>query len=318
MPEGGGLSVRYQELGVREGDSPAASLDTETMATTRRLIVDWADIQTAMQQLIGFSYLDANNKLHRYLPQRDWEYKGLWAGKVTRTQGLGWKQLYTAEYGAGNSFKKASLDVTFLPRPYRLLDDAELASVGGNEFLRYVEIETTSDASYLSLPQNGELKWSEPPGRDVATKPFPGNVGIIVGALTYTLRWHQIPDLGLPVDTIIGTIGHVNKTDFGDPSNFRYFFPKGTALVLGAGWRKVHMFTPDGLQPGWNVEYQVKYAPHGHNRFYDFKCLVSGVKTPGWYQVTSDGVAYPDGSIPDTKCVFDEIEFKYLFDTTQN
>jgi hypothetical protein len=313
-----GILVPFAELGVEEGDSPSLTVGLEDAALTRRLILDdWDDAYDAAMQLLGYAEV-SGSLLSRTLPQEDFEIPGLWASHVNRLSGLAWqgKTDHSSGYGSTNTFKRAVLEVQFLPRPYAVLGDDEIGEGDErNEFLRFVETETTLEGDYLTIPVTGQLKFSEGPSGPAhpnGAQPFPGNVGKVIGYSNYLFRWHQVPDLGLPEGTILDTIGRVNKTAFGNPDDptGRLYFPEpGTLLVLGASWRRTFMFTPAGVAPAWVVEYVMKYRAQPWNDFLDIKS-----DPLDFYQITTDGIFQTPGSIDDGKCLYDERELADLFD----
>lgn len=315
----GGLQTQFQELGVKEGDSPTLSSSMESASMTRRLLLDWDDALQAAVELVGYAELDDQGRLFRYLPQQDFEVPGLWATQINRLSGLAWRDKFDDEggFGSANKFKKAVLEVQFLPRPYEVLDEYDIAvpssGLPRNEFKRFVEVETVLEGSYLTVPITGLVLWSEGPNGPAnaeGPQPFPGNIGKIYIEENYVFRWHQVPDLALPETTILSYTGRVNKTAFGDPDNPRLYFPTpGTLLLLGAAWRRTFMLTPDGVVPSWVIEYMMKYKGRGHNRFLDIHS-----DPMEFYQVTTNGTFQTPGSTVDGKCIYDEREFADLFD----
>lgn len=314
-----GLTVPFQELGVREGDSPTASGDLETTTVNRKLLVDWLHWPQAYYQLLGYSRSNEGS-LKRYLPQEDFEHSNLWCNRISRVSGIGWRdKIEAAEVGdppespgSTNKYAKALIECEFGPRPYNLLSDDEIESADGNEFLRFVEAnDTAAQGEYLTLPTLGVLKWSEGPNHDSGTpansKPFPGNVGKIVVQSAYTFRHHQVPDDWLPEEAILACIGRSNDADFGDPDNPRLYFPVGTLLLNAVEWRRT--YSPYEREPQWTISYQLLYAPNTWHKFVDFKAV-----PPAYYQVTSDGVYYAPGTIGDAgKTVYGEADYQQLF-----
>lgn len=313
-----GIQVNFKELGVREGDSPTLSASLDTTSLTRRLLLNWDDAFAGAAQLLGWSEV-ASGFIGRHLPQEDFELPGLWASQVGRLNGLAWQGKVDSPTGFGstNEFKKAVLEVQFLPRPYLVLGDGDIddGEGGRNEFLRFVEVETALEGEYLTVPTTGLLHWSEGPNgpeHDDGPLPFPGNIGKIVNYANYLFRWHQVPLAALPEATILDVTGRVNQTAFGnpdDPTGQRYFPDPGTLLMLGAAWRMSYMLTPVAVVAAWTVEYLMKYRATPWNNFLDMH------STPlAFYQVTKDGEPQTPGEIEDGMCVYDEREFADLFE----
>lgn len=319
-----GLTATYAEFGVRDGGSPVPTVDLETASVARIYKVDWDDMQQAIAQLLGYSSLDGDGKLTRHLPERDPDFIGLWASRVSQAQGIVWDSKETQTHGSTNVFKLAAIHVDFQPRPYWVLSDAavsttdpETEEVTTNEFLRFVEVVASIEGDYLSMDDGtiGVMHYSEGPNGfptvgDARSK-FPSTTGKIICAENYTFVWHSIPDAGIPEDTILDTVGCVNKTDFGDLSTPRLTFPAGNLLLLGASWRRIHMWTPSGVTPAWTITYMAKYKDFGHNRVFDWH-----LGSRQFVRISVNGTDYPPGSVPDGKCIYNEREFALLFDVT--
>lgn len=315
MPQGIQFPVYFKELGSKDGSSPTLSVGVDISSRRRKLLVPYQYMELAAAQLTGYATLDSGSVMQRWLPQEDWKTPGLFATQVNESNGIGWRAKAQQQYGSLNVFELACLEVDFEPRPYPILSETDISTSGSpNEFLRFVEVQVTPEGEYLGVPANmGIFKWGEGhAGAGGLNSALPNQPGKIVSTTNYTFKWEQVPDLGLPPITLQKTLGKTNKSDFGNPAFTPWFWPAGTLLMIGAGWKRTFMFTPTGVVPSWHVEVMVKYNVHGHTRLYNFKD-----PTPDWYQVSVRGApVFPEGSIPDGKCIYDESEFDDCFDTT--
>lgn len=292
-----GLQLAHTEYGVKDGDSPNEQFDMTSATATRIIDVAWANRGIAAYQLLGYAQWNPvdplNPVIQRYLPDFHPDFPWMVATKISNIKGIGARGWTVANGTKIAKYQSARITVQYEFPDYDLQYDDYTVS----EFDRYRTFEAKPAAEYLSVPLgSGEpyLKWSQ--GR--VGKPFPGNVGFIVGSIDFHWKWLQVPFEALPFDDILGTVGRVNKTEFAD-------CPAGTLLLIGVDYKRNN--SPYGLRT-WTIEYTARYNPRLHNNFYDFI-----PPSPGWYQASTTGTYYAPGSVPDGKLLFDEREYENLF-----
>lgn len=138
-----------------------------------------------------------------------------------------------------------------------------------DETRRYLEYIPESQGDYLSIPyEANKLRFTTPnPDKDGIHRyhAFAGNVGIVIPAEIVKLKWYQVPDSHLGIRNIYARFGHVNADWFYDGFNYR---DPGTMLLIGL--ERDRVFLPHDGRFAWNVTFVFKYAPYGHNNFYDF------------------------------------------------
>jgi hypothetical protein len=295
-----GLLLPHTEF-IRDGGSPTEVVSMDDFTATRVIDVPWVVRGEAYYQLLGYSKRDASltTKISRYLPDYHPDFPWIVATKISRVQGIGkpadgvW---YTLD-GNDNKvarYATARLTVEYTYPRYDLLGDDEVqAQTAPSEFTRYRTLKARPSAEYLSLPSGGTFRWSEGPHTD---QPFPGNRGIIVPMLEFRWRWFQVPYDCIPFNTFLDSFGTVNKTTWAGCD-------AGTLLLTAIDYDQTN--TPYG-QRAWDIEYCVKYNPHGHNNFFD-------AQAGGYWQASIDGNTYTEGSIPDGKLTYNEREFGNLF-----
>jgi hypothetical protein len=209
-------------------------------------------------------------------------------------------------------YKIARITVQYDFLPYDLLPDTSVTLVsfadpappydsappaGYSEFPsgtpmgRFIGFERKPAAEYLSIPatvnskdpNNQTLVWSDnvnptPPNLTRVGKPFPGNVGYIVGNIDFKFTWYQVPFDAMPNNTIASTIGRVNLRPVTLPGGSPTTALPGQLLLIAVDTHRTG--SPYGNRL-WNIDYTMRYNPRGHNNFYDF---VSG----GWFQASKD------------------------------
>lgn len=302
-----GLQIAHNEYGVKDGDSPNEQFDMTSATATRILDVAWANRGIAAYQLLGYAVWNPINPsapvIQRYLPDFHPDFPWMVATKITNIKGIGARGWTTANGVKIARYQIARITVQYEFPEYDLLYDDYTTS----EFDRYRTFEAKPAAEYLSVPLGSGrpyLTWSQGPGSLTNPKrPFPGNVGFIVGTIDFHWKWLQVPFEALPFDDILGTIGRVNKTEFAD-------CPAGTLLLIGVDYKRNN--SPYGLRT-WTIEYTARYNPRLHNNFYDFIGDAATGTGKGWYQASTDGTYHAPGSVTDGKLLFDEREFDDLF-----
>ena len=312
-----GIQVDYKEYCGHDAVSPRFSGDLRSQKTIRTYDISrWADTEIAIVQALGYPELDSGDgKLKRYLPHQDpmWpnlvatSYDGKGIGKPSTQDYSGRPtNIYTGNPGA-------RIEFTFTKPLYHLIEDAGLASLDtanynslgprwAPEIDRYVEYEEIPQGSYITPPAtSGLLAWA--PGQTGSKRGiaygidqssgesnavFPQQVPIIFAEANIVLRWHQVPDEGLPIDRIYDCLGCINQTDFGSYNDYLLSFAPWSMLFLGATFQRIVMpaLYDGGLsynELGWIIEYLFKFSGQVssvgsggggaklHNYFYDFK-----------------------------------------------
>lgn len=253
---GSGLNFPWREYVGKTGSMADASFGHDGSAIGMSIIINWADMEQAIQSLLGYSYREVFNaskfRIRRVLPWRHPRFEQMWCTRITSVKGhkIKTKRAFfpnrsvtdVPSGGPLSDYEYGILALQFTRPRYAVLSDIEVGwtadAVENNqeEYRRFIDRFWTPTAQILSR-EGTTFKFS--PGVMPAGQPFPGSVGYRLGKMKLSRKWHQVPELaiydssGFPrnlffdVGAKLGTIlSTVNKTTF-------FGCPPGTLLYLG-------------------------------------------------------------------------------------
>lgn len=321
----GSASFEWKELGPREAASPVYDFETDNSRSTRIFRIPWDNRAEAVARILGYSFRDDSTNpptLRRYLPEVDPAFPWLVATRV-HVQGIGWNDKETIYWSPPpmpgdpsdptgdttprplNHYVYAILTVEFSVPDYSIKSDDDPAitdPTDGTEFNRYTSYEVHPTSDYLDIP-TGTMVWAGTAG--VTGDPphggqtFPGAAGKIISLAEFVWTWHEIPEDGLPFNTISNTIGRVNSDTFANS-------PPHTLLLADVQYKRTR--TAYGTF-AWDIAYHVRYNPNLHTKFYDWKAAPGG-----YFQVRQvSGPVVTPGLVSPGTLVFDETPFADLF-----
>ncbi len=241
-----GLTIPWAEFISRAGSTSDASFGADGTVLGMNILVYWTDIETAIQQLLGYSYRDTsagagNTVLRRILPFQHPLWNQLWCTRIAKIHNVQFtgKEVGLVSEVTGvssdsvSTYTLALLTLQFTRPEYPVLTDSQITGENGQqqEWLRYVDRLWMPSVQVISQEGNQfTFRDGTPAGRK-----FQGSAGIAIGQVSLTRRWHQLPEQavynsdGFPqnlfVDSTSGNVilGSVNRYDssaFSDGSFF--------------------------------------------------------------------------------------------------
>jgi hypothetical protein len=207
--------TEYKESG-KESYSPGAS------TANRMLICNWDVRADFIDDLLGYSYLDITDNVHRVLPDEHPEIDNFFAEDAT-VEGKG---VLGASDNDSISWTLAYINVNYKPRSYALLEDGDKSLKSEQD--RFTSRLGTFAAEFLTI--NARMQYHVS-GRILEQPP-----GKIVNTQEILMTWHEVPALEKKpfifpnLTALTNCYGKVNSTVF-DPNG--YAFPIGTVLFLG-------------------------------------------------------------------------------------
>lgn len=172
---------------------------TEDMAfgpgiTRAAFIIDvpWANLETAIMNICGYSANPGGGKIKRYVPIQHPNLYWMWAKNITKVQagtptGVNTSNVDQAKYTAYNF---ARLTIEFWQPTYAIVEDGGIA----NEWERYVDWAIEPAGEFLSRPQ-GVFKWTAGGPQNGMT--FNGQKNLYLPKKRIKAVWRQIPESGL-------------------------------------------------------------------------------------------------------------------------
>lgn len=205
----------------------SASLGSDGVTVGMKMLIFWRDLQTACQELIGYSFRDDINltpdggpRLKRKLPWQHPYWNQLYVKRIADVRGLrvegtnvdGDAEVffepmggfvgpgYAANFGPWTEYFLAELTIQFWRPPYFIRTDQDIEDDDGNprEWLRYVSKNWEMSLTVLSR-ENATFEWLRslrPPDQPVGT-PFHGSVGQVLSHFKMSRTWYQIPERAL-------------------------------------------------------------------------------------------------------------------------
>jgi hypothetical protein len=235
-----------------------------------------------LDSLLGWSYLDGANAIHRILPDEHPDIANFFACDAS-VQGRG-----ELDHNDNNAIDWTIAEVTanYKPVPYDVKSDNEITT----ELDRYVTRIYSFSADYLTI--QGNMKWvsRSPAGQALSSQP-----GKTTGTMSMQYVWHEVPGKAsnpyvVPnFNAIISCLGRVNSVPF-DPNGADC--PAGTVLFIGVDPK---MQTPKLTDEVfyWEITLSFLYRNNGpgiggetagHNYIFD-------AANNRWDKVTADGTA---------------------------
>ena len=297
-----GLTFPWLEMSTGLASRWEASFSPDGVAFTMPMLIYWADLKTALQQLLGYSWRDTTvspSVLRRKLPWQHPFANQLWVRSVSSVKGYqqqardqapgvgggGAGAGFLTNDGPWSSFTYAELLINFWRPPYYVRSDADILDNTGSpqEWLRYVDKHWNMNSQMLSR-KDQTFQWRSLAG---GAGP-PGTVGQLVTHGAYTRKWYQVPEAGL-----FKTLQ--DKTPSGLPYNLLYTQSPVTNPVT-AGIGGTNYVYPAGSPVGGCINIGEAYvvATAGTTANTDTASLSSTVGiTVG---MTADGGTFPAGT----------------------
>lgn len=197
---------------------------------TERMIINWYELQTAITELLGYSYRDTSTvatlgypQLRRRLPWQHPYFNQLYVHSISdirgmRMQGTNSQAVNPAPFighfggGAGlgipinfgpwTEYERAVIDIKFWRPPYMILSDSAVRNTATGlqqEWLRYVDRQWSVSTQILSR-EGSNFVWSGSPansGQAGYTTGLPGTVGQTVFHQKVSRKWYQIPEAAI-------------------------------------------------------------------------------------------------------------------------
>jgi hypothetical protein len=224
------------------------------------MMIFWSDLQTAVQQILGYSWIDTANttihglsRLRRVPPWQHPYFNQLWARRISKIQGIqqrgktssgflttigGIGQGELPNLGPWTDFKYALLTIQFWRPPYALRTDNDINSLVPNdpwEWLRWTD--RNWEASYQMLSrESGALAFLDEQQRLATGLVFPGSVGQKVVKMKLKRRWYEVPEEFLFIKTVDATPSGIPANMLYTQSRVRnpitnYIYPKGWPIL---------------------------------------------------------------------------------------
>jgi len=194
------------------------SLGHDGVAWSEVMQINWEDLETAVQSLLGYSWKDQStlalpigvSTLRRKLPWQHPYFNQLWVKNITEVSGLGppRKNEYDpnesfapTEGGVGAGvplntgpwadFDRARINIQFWRPPYYIRSDEDILDENGyqQEWLRYVDIAWASNVQILTR-EGAQFVYDPSPS---VNSGFPGALGQAITHQKVTRTWYEVP-----------------------------------------------------------------------------------------------------------------------------
>ena len=242
LQPGSGLSFPWAEKvsGVM-GDFDA-SFGADGVSYGMTIYINWVDLATACQELLGYSYREGvwppsgSGRLCRIPPWQHPKFNQLYVKRISSIKGvrlegkLHAEQLLLGGIGAGfavtapvTTFNKAILTLQFHRPPYFVRTDQDVTAANGQqyEWLRWVDKKWSINTQML-VRENATFEFCSDQGIDLAFKEFQGSIGQKINHIKVSRTWHEIPEACIFEPTMIELAGGVDITPQGIPRNLLY------------------------------------------------------------------------------------------------
>jgi hypothetical protein len=252
--EGFGWSADWEERwGSRSLHSDAIGQEGSSAVLVG--VVPWGQRYNAVEQILGFHYVDRSVAdepiLFRRPPIKHPRWSWMTATKILNVTGL--KPTGTESYpqsktlGLLAAYEKAELTVMFETLPYRTHFPADVALADRKEYHRYVSFEYEPIEEVI-MGQLGQMKFAE--GATPTGIAFPQTIGLIYPKLLIRMTWHMVPE-----DWIFNTTGNpINILDAVGKVNDDVWMGYDAGTLRMKAPRIVRKITPIGV-PGEDVEF---------------------------------------------------------------
>ncbi|MCX7664390.1 MAG: hypothetical protein N2112_02460 [Gemmataceae bacterium] len=332
------LAVKWAEIGPSKIGPTSVSYTTHVngSSTRERLIkVNYNDLDKAIEQCLGYSYLETTSgvpyRLRRELPEffpfdldsSDQSYTCKTVNVYQFGKWLGRKEFIAGTFGALdttpnadtigdtkqklNWYNTAFLRLTYESTNYNSYKtDTAMVDAGytQNESKRFCSFRYTQSAKYFSVPglTFHVVTGAIPP--PALTYP----VGLIESKGTLTVTWHCVAWEAVPINTIRSAIGKVNSQSW---NFFGKTYAPGTLLCMAPQYNS---YTMANGKLGCDVVFTFEEFLKEHNRIL---YRVGGALDYYWL-VTDSTISTPPvyGSLPVGKTLFGEMNFDDLFNVS--
>ncbi len=207
MQPNSGLTIPWSEYISKAGGTSDASFGADGTVLGMNILVYWRDIETAVQELLGYSYVadppaslsGYTHVLKRVLPFQHPLWNQLWCTRIAKVHNI---KFEGKEDGAVSpvtgvssysvsTYSLALLTCQFTRPNYPILTDDQIM-VGGvpQEWLRYVDRHWTPKVQIINREGN---QFTFRDGL-AAGNHFPGNAGTAIATVELTRCWHQLPE----------------------------------------------------------------------------------------------------------------------------
>ncbi len=258
-----GLSFPWAEYNPETVGTFSASLGPDGVGVSMSMLIFWRDLQTAVTQILGYSYRDAPaasmgpgipapGTLRRMLPWHHPYFNQCWVKRISRVQGIrmegvgsrGGDDPFVVASGGGagpswplnlgpwTDFALALLTIDFWRPPYFLRSDSDILVNGvQQEWLRYVDKHWNISTQFLTR-ESGQFVWKVGQGLpDKST--FQGTVGQKLTHLKLTRKWYQIPEAAVFASLVDPGQSTGISTPSGLPYNLLYTQTPTTNPITG-------------------------------------------------------------------------------------
>lgn len=206
--------TKNAEIGVRDGSSLRATFAPDGTSATRRLRVQWDELEDAVVYYCGDNQIiyddavgyDRQVRINRLIPLAHPAFGNLYAESVSLASGFNAREggaTNAADGSWAQNYKYADIDVMYRARPYVIsADNAPLDDqLSEDESLRWCSVgDARMSSDYVMLP-NGTLAYIKDGGGGPTGKPIGFNVGKIWPTLEIPIIWNAVPyDLWNPLD----------------------------------------------------------------------------------------------------------------------
>lgn len=197
-----------------------ASLGPDGVSTSEVMVIHFEDLQTAVTELLGYSYRDTTNlvadgrgTLRRKLPWMHPYFNQLWLKRISDVKagpmcGTNFANPQDVVFnirggfvgpgqevnlGPWTNFELAFLTLQFWRPPYYVRTDADIVVDGEpQEWLRYVDKHWEQSVQMLQR-EGCQYHWGGSQGVNTSPGP-PGAIGTPVVHQKLTKRWYQVPE----------------------------------------------------------------------------------------------------------------------------
>jgi hypothetical protein len=241
-----GLTFPWAEYNPHVEGTFDCSLGSDGVSLGMLMLINWEDLEVAVQELLGYSYRPSAGKMSRILPWQHPYFNQLWVHKISSIKGIRPEGKNTSNpgdhfspgrgsVGVGQSlntgpwteYDRALLTLQFWRPPYFIRSDSDILDGGGNqqEWLRYVDRHWQVNTQMLCR-EGGAYRFQAGQGLPASTPQVKGAVGQKVTHIKLTKKWYQVPE------ACIFQTGQ-DQTPNGIPYNLLYTHTPTTNPITG-------------------------------------------------------------------------------------
>ena len=317
-------TVTTTETGSRDGSSPVEVVGVDESNAVRKFRCPWASRFSLAQKYIGTVRIDYDGsippapiRLERLTPLPHPDTDVSWF--ATKVESIsGYKPLIkrtTSEDGSSNTFEQADVSIRYQPLPYAVIDDASVAA--GDEYKRYTSFSDWQQSTDVLLLQSGSMHYVKADDTVIGVVPY--NKPLHQPVLNFRCTWHRLPEDLLDWETpgpwlkrILGEVASGTPTRMNTVNQTAIWgFDPGTLAVLN--WEPERRSMPFGSFE-YDIHFQFQWRPQGFNRLW-YNDLGSSSLSGYYYVARGNPATYSaPGSVPDGESLFNETEFRELFD----